>query len=233
MGSFALQQNTGSVLVDLLPLVIGAAAVPIPIIIVLLLLSNQGGLLKGAAFVGGAIAVRLAQGIVFGYVFSSDPAATSETGANLVVSTLLIVLGVLMLITAFRKWDKEDDPDAPPPKWLAALGGLSALKAFGMGAALVAIAAKQWVFTLSAIGVIGKAQLAPPASIGLFLFYALAVQALALIAVIAYAVAPRPAGRVIARACEWLERNDRRILIAFSLIFGLFFLFKGIAGLAG
>jgi len=233
MGSFALQQNTGSVLVDLLPLVIGAAAVPIPIIIVLLLLGSQGGLLKGAAFIGGAIAVRLAQGIVFGYIFSSDPAATSETGANLVVSTLLIVLGVLMLITAFRKWDKEDDPDAPPPKWMAALGGLSALKAFGMGAALVAIAAKQWVFTLSAIGVIGKAQLTPPASIGLFLFYVLAVQALGLIAVIAYAVAPRPAGRVIARACEWLERNDRRILIAFSLIFGLFFLFKGIAGLAG
>ena len=233
MGSFALQQNTGSVLVDLLPLVIGAAVVPIPIIIVLLLLSNQGGLLKGAAFIGGAIVLRLAQGIVFGYIFTSDPAATSETGGNLIISTLLLVMGILMLITAFKKWDKEEDPDAPPPGWIATLGSLTFLKAFGMGAALVAIAAKQWVFTLSAIGVIGKAQLTPPASIGLFLFFVLAAQALALIAVIAYAVAPRPAGRVIARACEWLERNDRLILIAFSLIFGLFFLFKGIAGLAG
>ena len=226
-----MQQNLGSVLVDLLPLMIGAAVVPIPIITVLLLLSTQGGLLKGAAFVGGAITVRLAQGIFFGFVFNSDPAATSETGANLIVSTLLIVLGILILITAYKKWDKEDDPDAPPPKWMAALGGLSALKAFGVGAAMVAIAAKQWVFTLSAIGVIGQAQLAPPAGIGLFLVYVLAAQALGLIAVIAYAVAPQPAGRALARVSQWLERNDRRILIAFSLIFGLFFLFKGVTGL--
>jgi hypothetical protein len=48
--------DAASVLVELLPLMIGAAAVPIPIIIVLLLLGNPGGLLKGAAFVGGATA---------------------------------------------------------------------------------------------------------------------------------------------------------------------------------
>ena len=233
MAILAAQQNLGSVLVALLPLMIGAAVVPIPIIIVLLLLSNQGGLLKGAAFVGGAIAVRLAQGVVFGYIFASDPAATSETGGSLIVSTLLLVVGVLMLITAFRKWNKEEDPDGPPPRWMAALGGLSAPKAFGMGAALVAISAKQWVFTLSAIGVIGQAQLGPPASTALFLCYALAVQALGLIAVIAYAMAPRSAGPALVQASEWLERNDRQIMVAFSLIFGLFFLFKGIAGLAG
>jgi uncharacterized protein YfiM (DUF2279 family) len=51
--------------------------------------------------------------------------------------------------------------------------------------------------------------------------------------VIAVAVAPRAAGTAIAQAREWLERNNRRILIAFSLIFGLFFLFKGITGLTG
>ena len=233
MGSFAMQQNPGSVLVDLLPLMIAAAVAPVSIIIVLLLLSNRGGLLKGAAFVGGAIVLRLAQGIVFGYIFTSDPAATSETGGNLIVSTLLLVMGILMLITAFRKWDKEEDPDAPPPGWMATLGSLTVPKAFGMGAALVALSAKQWVFTLSAIGVIETAKLAPSASIGLFLVYVLAAQAFGLIAVIAVAVAPRAAGAAVDQAREWLERNNRRILIAFSLIFGLFFLFKGITGLTG
>ena len=226
-----MQQNLGSVLLDLLPLMIGAALVPIASIIVLLLLSNPGGVLKGVAFVGGAIVLRLAQGVVFGYIFTSDLAATSETGGNLIVSTLLLVMGILMLITAFRKWDREEDPDALPPRWIATLGSLTFLKAFGMGAAQVAIAAKQWVFTLSAIGVIGKAQLAPPASIGLFLVYVLAAQAFGLIAVIAVAVAPRAAGTAIAQARRWLERNNRPILIAVSVMFGLFFLFKGITGL--
>jgi hypothetical protein len=233
MGSFAIQQNLGSVLLDLLPLMIGAALVPIASIIIVLLLSNPGGLSKGVAFVSGAIVVRLAQGVVFGYIFTSDPAATSETGGNLIVSTLLLVIGILMLITAFRKWDKEEDPDAPPPGWMATLNTLTVPKAFGIGLAQVAISSKQWVFTLSAIGVIGKAQLTPPIGDGLFLVYVLAAQAFGLIAVIAVAVAPRSAGTAIAQVREWLERNNRRILIAFSLIFGLFFLFKGITGLTG
>ena len=57
----------GSGIAGLLPLIVGAAVVPIWIIIVLLLLSSQGGRLKAAAFAGGAIVVRLAQGIGFGY----------------------------------------------------------------------------------------------------------------------------------------------------------------------
>jgi hypothetical protein len=233
MTAFAVQQNLASVLVDLLPLMIGAAIVPVPIIIVLLLLGNPGGLLKGSAFVGGAVAVRLAQGIVFGYVFTSDPAATTDTGGNLIVSTLLIVLGVLMLVTAYRKWDKDEDPDAPPPKWIAAVGSLSAPKALGIGAAVVALSTKQWVFTLAAIGVLGRAHLGPPASIGLFLCYVLAAQAFGLIAVLAYILSPRRAGGVLAATRQWLQRNDRLVLTTASLIFGLFFLFKGITGLTG
>jgi hypothetical protein len=40
MAVLAVQRNLVSVLVDLLPLMIGAAVVPVPIMIVLLLLSN-------------------------------------------------------------------------------------------------------------------------------------------------------------------------------------------------
>ena len=83
-----MQQNVGFVLVDLLPLMVDAAVAPVSIII-LLLLRNQGGLLKGVAFAGGAIVLRLAQGIVFGSIFTSDPAATSETGGNLIGSPSL------------------------------------------------------------------------------------------------------------------------------------------------
>jgi hypothetical protein len=60
MAAPAMQLNLASVLVDLLPLMIGAAVAPIPIIIVLLPLGNQGSPLKGAIFVGGAIALCLA-----------------------------------------------------------------------------------------------------------------------------------------------------------------------------
>ena len=109
-----------------------------------------------------------------------------------------MVLGMLMLISAFRKWYKEEDPDAPPPRWMAAAGGLSALKAFGIGALVVAISGKQWLFTLGAIGVLERAHLGPPASIALFLSYVLVAQAFGLIAVIASAVSPQRAGDALA-----------------------------------
>jgi hypothetical protein len=229
----AVEHTVGSVLLELLPFMIGAAVVPVPIMIVLLLLGNPGGRSKAAAFLTGAILVRLAQGIVFGYIFASDPAATTDEGGNLIVATLLIVLGVLMLISAYKKWAKEADPDAPPPRWMAALGGVSAPKAFAMGAGVVAISGKQWVFTLGAIGVLEKAHLGLPTSAALFLCYVLAGQAFGLIAVISYALSPQRARSVLAAINAWFGRNSRPVMIAIYLVFGVFFLYKGITGLIG
>jgi len=223
----------GSVIVQMLPLIVGAAVVPIWIIMVLFLLRSEGGLLKAAAFAAGAILVRLAQGILFGYVFGKSAEASGESGSSVIVSTLLLVIGILMLIAAFKQWRKEDDPDAPPPKWIAAVSGLSAAKAFGMGALLVAIAAKQWVFTLSALGIIGQAQLSQAENVMGFLFYLLAASSLVLTPIVVYAVAPTQSAKTLDAAQGWLERHNRAIVIAISLIFGLLFLWKGIAGLIG
>lgn len=223
----------GSVIASLLPLIIGAAVVPIWIIITLFLLRSEGGLVKAALFAAGAVCVRLLQGILFGYVFGAAQDATDESAQGLIVSTLLVVIGILMLITAFKQWRKEDDPDAPPPKWIAAISGLSAAKAFGMGALLVAIAAKQWVFTLSAIAMIGEAQLSQAGNITAFLFYVLAAQSLVLAPIVVYAVAPTQSAKSLETAQSWLERYNRPIVITISTIFGTLFLWKGISGLTG
>ena len=72
----------GSAFVSLLPLIVGAAVVPIWIIMVLFLLRSEGGLLKAAAFAAGAIGVRLVQGILFGYVFGESTEASSDSGSS-------------------------------------------------------------------------------------------------------------------------------------------------------
>jgi Sap, sulfolipid-1-addressing protein len=225
----------GEVLLGLLPLIVGAAVVPIWIIMVLFLLRSKGGLLEAAAFAAGAIIVRLAQGILFGYVFGKSAEASGDIGSSVILSTLLSVVGILMLITAFKQWRKEDDPDAPPPKWMATIGGLSAAKALGIGALLVAIAAKQWVFTLSAIGIIGQAQMSQAENVIAFLFYVLAASSLVLTPIVVYAVAPTQSAKTLDVAQGWLERHNQVIVIviAISLIFGLLFLWKGIAGPVG
>ena len=112
----------GSTLVQLLPLIIGSAVVPMQIILIILMLtSEQQAAAKAIGFVLGMTLVRLGQGILFGLIFTGGADASGTTaneGSSWVVSTLLLVLGLLLLITAFKTWRGEPDPDAPPPKWL-------------------------------------------------------------------------------------------------------------------
>jgi hypothetical protein len=81
----------------------------------LLVLQGKGGLLKAIAFLSGGVGVRLLQGILFGLVIGAACKSNSAPGPKLIVSTLLPVVGVVLLVTAFKQWRKQDDADAPAP----------------------------------------------------------------------------------------------------------------------
>lgn len=217
-------------LIELLPLILGATLAPIYPIIVLLLLQSERGLGKAIAFVGGAVAVRLAQGVIFGLLFA--PGVEAETGAGLALlgPTLLTLVGVLLLVTGVRKWRKEPDSD-DAPQWMSKLSDLTVIKAAGGGALLMGVAVKQWVFTLAAIAVIEEAQPGLSGGAALYLLFVVATQVLALLPIVAYAVAPQRTTQPIRAAHSWLERHNRVIVITVSLIFGVWFLFKGASAL--
>jgi hypothetical protein len=221
------------VLIDLLPLIVGAAVLPMWIVAVLLLLRSEGGGIKAAAFAAGAMTVRVLQGILFGFVFDAAASASGKGGSKIITSTLLLVVGILLLVTTVRTWRKEDDPDALPPRWTATLSGLSSFKTLGIGALLMAISIKQWVFTLSAVAVVDEAKLGLTGSILAYLLFVLAAQSLVLAPIIGSAVAPTRSAKVLAVLQGRLERHSRTITTVVSSIFGMWFLGKGITGLLG
>ncbi len=217
--------------VDLIPLILGATLAPIYPIIVLLLLQSERGLGKAVAFVIGAVVVRLAQGVIFGVVFG--PAVEAETAAGLQVigPTLLTVVGILLLVAGVKKWRKEEDSEESEPGWMSKLADLTVLKAAGSGMLLILIGVKQWVFTLSAIALIEEAQPGLSAGVAAYLLFVAATQLLALLPIVAFAVAPQKAAKPLAAAQGWLQRHNRVIVIAVSLIFGVWFLFDGVTSL--
>lgn len=221
------------IVTEFIPLLLGALLAPAWIVIVLLLLRSEGGVLRAVAFVGGNILLRLIQGLVFGYVFNASAATDTEEGSVILVSTLLLVGGILLLITAFLKWRKQEDPDAPPPKWMTMFNSVSVGKAFLLGMGLMLIAAKQWVFTLGALGVIREADLVRPENIIAYLIFVLGTQVLVLLPIVFSVVAPKRASTFLAGVSEWLERNNRIIVVVVSVIFGSYFILKGITGLLG
>ncbi|QYO68180.1 GAP family protein [Leptolyngbya sp. 7M] len=216
---------------DLLPMILGTALAPAWIIIVLLILRSDNGLVKATAFVAGTTIVRLLQGLIFGHIFRSSEVGEAGSGPSVIVSVLLAVLGILLLISAVKKLLKEDDLDAPPPKWMSRFDRATALSLLGLGALSTLIAPKLWVFTLSAIGVISSADFNPSEEFQTFLLYTLIAQALIILPLVIYAVTPRQSASLLQSASDWLMRYNSQITIIVSFIFGSFFLWKGISGL--
>lgn len=222
-----------TVLISLLPYIIGSAVVPLQIIIGLLLLkSPKQGLLKAVAYVAGMTITRLAQGFVFGLILSESSAMAEESnGKNPIISTLLLVLGILLLIAAYKKWHGEDDPDEPRPRGFSMIDSLTPLKAFGIGLGLPLVAAKLWVFTLSALATITAAQLDPLSSTIVYLLFILLAESLLLLPILARIFIPKRSQSLLTELSAWLTQNSRPITIIVSLVFGLFFLHSGISGL--
>ena len=164
--------------------------------------------------------LRVLQGILFGYVIDAAADANGGGGSNLIASTLLLVAGILLWITAIRKWRTEDDPDASPPLWMETLGGLSWPKAFGVGALWMTIAVKQWVFTLSAIAVIDEAKLGRAGSVLAYLVFVLAAHSLVLAPVVVSAVAPARSAKLLNAMHCWVERRNRVITIRWATLSG-------------
>jgi threonine/homoserine/homoserine lactone efflux protein len=217
-------------IIKLTPFIIGSAVVPLQVMMIILLLNSpRQGLTKAISLVAGMTIIRLMQGLIFGLILTPEPGETS--GKSPVVSTLLLVLGILLLITAYKQWRNEDDPDGPPPKWMVMLDTLTPIKAFWMGAGLVLISGKFWVFTLSAIGVIEEAQLGQPSSTVAFLIFILLAQSLLLLAIIIRAAIPGQSKSILEAISAWLTKYNRPIVIVVSLVFGLLFFVQGASGL--
>jgi hypothetical protein len=216
----------------LVPLTIGSAVVPIQIVLTILFLRSDAGRITAVAWVAGMTAVRLAQGVVFGLVLTSgeETSGTSD-GPGDVVSAILLVAAVLFLVTAFRQAFHDEDPDAPPPRWLALTESITPLRAFLLGGGMLLISVKFWVFTLGAIAAIADAGLGRSEGIVAYVVFAVlaASVSIALIAV-AYLLPGRSAG-ILDRVGGLLTTYNRWIVMTLGFVFGSWFLVKALIGL--
>jgi hypothetical protein len=217
----------------LLPLIVASALVPVQITLTVLLLRSSVG--TAAAWVGGMTATRLVQGVLLGVVFAGAGALSgSQEGPGPVASVVLLVVALLFLTKAAKLLlggGGADDEDAQPPRWMKLTESITAGRAFVLGAAYVAVAAKLWVFTLGAIAAIDEAGLGSAASVALFLLFVALAEAIP-IAFVAYAaLAPSSSQVMLARVSAWLENNNRVIVIVLGFVFGAWFLLKALQGL--
>jgi hypothetical protein len=118
-----------------LPLAVGVAISPVPIIAVVLMLVTTRARVNGSAYVAGWL---LGLGVVGAVVLlvASSAEATSHGEPATWVSVLELVFGALLALASLKQWRGRPRGDQEPatPKWMGAMQG------FGPGKALAAAA---------------------------------------------------------------------------------------------
>ncbi|OBG95952.1 hypothetical protein A5697_02055 [Mycobacterium sp. E3251] len=216
---------------SLVPLILGCALEPIEIVITIMLLGTPSRVRAAGAWVAGHVSTRLLQGLIFGTILHwGKREADSNHPHHWIVSTVLLVVALLFLVTAARELFSDDDPNAPPPKWMTALTSATPGKAFLIGAGVITVSVKAWVFTLAAISVIGDANLSRPANIGSYVLFVALAASVNLSIVGAAAFSPQRSRSLLDRALRWLQAHDRPILIVAGVVFGIWFGIKALRG---
>lgn len=219
-----------SLLLQFLPLIAGAVA-PVMIMAVILILSSDGGLLKACAFVLGRLVAYALWGVLLLAVsdkLSPDEGETS-TG-SLVVKGLL---GLILLVMAARSLAGEDDPDAPPPKWMAALDTTSAPALFGIAMILSVIQVRFVALMMSGVTSIIDTDLSSGQVVVALILLVLAVTLPQLAPVIVFLVMGKNAESALTSMNVWLTRNQRMVNVVVLAVFGVVLLAQSLPELWG
>ncbi|MDH4103691.1 MAG: GAP family protein [Thermoleophilia bacterium] len=147
----------GNAIGEILPLAIGVAISPVPIIAVVLMLGTPRARANGPAFAVGWLAGLTIVGAIV-LLLASGNAAEDDGSPATWASVLEFVFGVLLLLMAARIWRGRPKPgqEAEMPKWMQTIDGFSAGKSFGAGALLSGLNPKNLALTIAAATAIAQ-----------------------------------------------------------------------------
>ena len=103
-------------------------------------------------------------------------------------------------------------------------------KAFFIGAGVVTVSVKAWVFTFAAIGVIGSADMGRIGHMTSYIAFVLLATSGNLIIIGAAAVFGDRSRAVLDRVLRWLQDKNRPIVVLVGLVFGIWFGLKALRG---
>lgn len=220
----------GNVILQLLPLALGAIA-PVMIVLIVLFLTTKGGMAKSLAFIAGKYITYIVWGFVL-FGLADKVSSTGEFGepslASLVIKT---ILGGLLLIMAIKTYMGEDDPDAPPPKLLTTLDKMGRGKLFLGGIVLSIIQIRFVALVLAGAVIIATAQMPAGQNMIAILILALLMVWTLLIPVVVFLAMGDRRDAALQSMNTWLERNSRIINVVVLGAFGLILLWDGVSGL--
>ena len=223
----------GQAIGQILPIAVGVALSPLPIIAVVLMLTTPRARTNGLSFVLGWLA---GLGVIGALVLVvAGPAGASEHGAPATwVSWLKVLLGVLLLVWAvqqFRGRPREGD-EVETPAWLGAIERFTAGKSIGVGALLSGANPKNTVLAIGAAATIAQTGIpGVQQAITYAVFAVIGTLGVGAPVVMYYTMGKRSTD-VLAALKDWMNRHNAVIMSVLCLVVGTKLIGDAISALA-
>lgn len=216
---------------DILPLALGVAISPIPIIATILMLLSPKARSTSLGFLIGWLSGIIVAVVVFTLLSAFIPSEQSDTG-RIVTAIIKIVLGALLLLLALKQWRGRPQGDAEPalPKWMSAIDSMSAGRAAMLAFVLAAVNPKNLLLAASAGISLGFASTPSATIVAAIIFVVIAASTVA-IPVIAYLIASNKLADALEGLRVWLLHNNATIMAVLLLVMGVSVIGKGIGAL--
>jgi threonine/homoserine/homoserine lactone efflux protein len=224
----------GAVIGELLPLSLGVAISPVPIIaVILMLLAPRAGAASVGFGAGWVLGIAVVTVVALAIASSADVGG-SEDQPSTAASWLKVVLGVLLLAVAVRQWRARPKGDEPAtlPKWMAAIDQVTPVKALGLGFLLSAVNPKNLLLCMAAgVSIAASGLDTGDEVIAVAVFLVLAASTV-LVPVVGYAVAKQRMQHPLGELKVWLQQNNATVMAVLLLVIGVTLIGKGIGGLS-
>jgi threonine/homoserine/homoserine lactone efflux protein len=221
----------GDVIGQMLPIAVGIAVSPLPIVAVVLMLATPRGRVDGPAFVLAWIVGLGAIGAVV-IALSGDDAEADSGGTPGWVSGLKLGLGILLLVLGLKEWRgrPRGGAQAELPKWMRALDTFGPVKALGAGVVLSLLNPKNLLLAIGGATVIAQGGLSAGQEAGaLAIFVLIGTIGVAIPVVISFAMGDR-SRHLLDEMKDWMARNNAVIMAVLLLIIGVKLIGDAISG---
>jgi len=217
-----------------LPLAVGIALSPVPIIAVVLMLTSRRAKVNGPVFVLGWL---IGLGVVGAIVLSiAGPAGASKSGSPAAwVGWVKIVLGVLLLLVAVRQFRSRPRGGEEPhmPKWMASIDSTTPAAALGLAALLSGANPKNLLLAVSGGATIAQTGIPGGQQAIAYLVFALIGTLGVGVPVVIYFALGKRSDKVLGGLKDWMSQHNAVIMTVLCLIIAAKLIGDAIGSLAG
>lgn len=219
----------GPVIGEILPLALGIAVSPIPIIAAILMLLSPKARGTSVGFLLGWVLGVVVAVVVFTFVSSLIP-EEDEDASKPISGVIKIMLGALLLLLAVKQWgSRPHGADEPPlPKWMTAIDSMTAGRGLLLGFALSALNPKNLLMGVGAGVTIGSAELTVGDTTIVIAVYTVIAASTVAAPVIAYLMAAQRMTGPLEGLRTSLVHNNATVMAVLLLVIGVVMLGKGI-----